>query len=314
MGSTLLFALLCLQSAQATWQTDIEPFVKTISRPVDVYTWEPRSSFNASAGELAPQDSRVWDYMASEAAKFFDAKQPLYYQGPNGVYFATDPWASREWGGSRNSLQSALAYTGWSVTRVTLPVGLRFLDGRMRQPFPQSVVEILQQQKCAAKTMQALLTSKSCWRSYVEIAQAVKASAVSLYFYAMAPASCGLHNSQTTDFIVFNTEALRNFATFVQEIPANDTVREERAFIKEYIQQTRAHFDKKCADAAILPWSTPENKEARFGSLCSYYRTVVQNFSTPWPDLKESTPKFAEQLATKITGCAAAGVYPEDQP
>lgn len=312
MMATLGLTVLSYASNAQVWVNEAENYVKTLSRPVDIYTWEPRSSFNAKAGEIVqPNDSRAYQLLVNYANLFRDPKEPLHYEGPNGIYFATDPFVSREWG-SNQRLSNGRE---WSVIRVTLPKGTRFMDGRMDLKFTSGVQQFVSSKGCGATSMRELLNvrarsdRKACWMAYTEMASLLKVQALAKFFYALAPEYCANHNSFITDFIVIDPGAVGDFAVFVSEIPVQDTAVDERIFIRDFWMLAKKVVEKRCAGTA--PSSVWEN---RFSSpACNFYVTSPYQYNLPWslPEGDLASPVLKQKIEEKIYGC---GNFREDRP
>ncbi len=302
-----------VSSAQA-WISEAEAYIKTLSRPIDIYTWEPRASFGSKPGEVVQaQDQRVEKMLRDYAYSFENPTEPLSYEGPNGVYFATGPFVSREWGSKQKATFNGRE---WSMVRVTLPKGTRFMDGRMEQRFTSGIQQFVQSKGCGANSMRELLNvknrsdKKQCWTAYVEIAKTLNVPVLAKFFLAVAPSYCTNHNSYITDFIVIDPKVMTNYAVFVPEIPNADSASEERIFIRDYWLLARQEVEKRCAGTAI-------NFENRFnmkpGETCKFYYNSPYQFAVPWslPATDLNSPVLKQQIEQKIYGC---GNYREDRP
>lgn len=300
------------QTQAAGWAAYAEAYVKTLSRPIDIYTWEPRASFQSVPGEIVqPQDPRASQLLTNYANLFNDPKAALTYEGPNGVYFATDPFVSREWGS--NQAPNFVGGREWSVIRVTLPVGTRFFDGRMDNSFPQPLQQFVVSKGCSANSMRQLLNVRSrgdrqqCWVAYTEMARVMKIQALAKYFYAVAPDYCANHNTFITDFIVIDPDAMRNYAVYTAEIPVNDAKNEERFFIRDFISIAKSAVERRCG-AGGSDWSSRFN-----GAACNFYSTSPARYELPWnlPLGDLASPVLRQKIENKIFGC---GNYSEDRP
>lgn len=306
------------------WQRELEKQVWVMEFPISLYTWENRSSFVGSnqTGELDPKDKGVTEFLFGEASKFWDAKEAISYVGPNGVYFSTDPLASREWGAktvgkiqNRNSLDQVLKDETWSVTEVTLPRGARVLDGRREDVFGPDLTKFVNSYSCHAISMRKLLDQqrgisdlerRNCWKVYTKMAEDSAISAVSLYFYAFGPAECGMHSgSHATDFVVFDKDVLKDSVTLVKEIPQTDFYAQDRKFIQDYFQVSLNDMDWICKDHG-----EEKNWEQRFGNACTYYKSAVSHYTDPWNPGATSQAKvssdFGVKIQQKILGCQQA--------
>ena len=296
------------------WMSEAEAYIKTLSRPIDIYTWEPRASFNSKPGEIVQaQDSRVEKLLRDYALSFENPTEPLVFEGPNGVYFATGPFVSREWGSKQ---KPTFGGKEWSMIRVTLPKGTRFMDGRMELKFTQGVQQFVGSRGCSATSMRELLNVKSrsdkkqCWTAYVEISKKLNVPVLAKFFLAVAPSYCKNHNSFITDFIVVDPKVMTNYAVFVPEIPNSDLVSEERTFIRDYWLLARQEVEKRCSGTAI-------NFEDRFnmkpGETCKFYYNSPYQYELPWslPATDLSSPALKQKIEEKIHGC---GNYREDIP
>lgn len=171
------------------WIEDARPFVKTLTRSIDIYTWEPRVSWINLTGEAG-------GFLDQEARKYSDAIQPLSFEGPNGVYFATDPFVSREWGSNQINPVGYVDTGDWSLIRVRLPQGTPFLDARRGGvALPLSIQQKLIQKGCSLNymTMESLFnvrsqaTKSQCWSVYTELTQTLGIAMIAKSFYAFAP-------------------------------------------------------------------------------------------------------------------------------
>lgn len=300
------------QNSSQAWMQEIEANIKTLTRPIDIYTWEPRSSFGSKQGEVVlPGDQRAAGLLTRYANLFYDPKEPLQYEGPNGVYFATDPFVSREWG-SNQRLSSG---SEWSVIRVTLPQGTRFLDGRMDKTFGPAMMQFLREKRCAANSSRELLNVRSrsdrkeCWAAYKEIVEKMNIQALAKFFYALAPEYCVNHNSYITDFIVVDPKAMTDFAVFVAEVPQMDTASEERFFIRDFWLLAKKVVENRCSGTPLIA-----NWPDRFSSpACTFYKNSPYQYAIPWslPATDLSSPLLRNTIERKIFGC---GEYREDRP
>lgn len=312
-----------VSNAQA-WVSDAETYIKTLTRPVDIYTWEPRASFGSKPGEIVqPNDSRAYQLLVNYANLFSDPKEALKYEGPNGIYFATDPFVSREWGSNQRLSSGA----EWSVMRVTLPQGTRFLDGRMQGALKPALQQFVSSKGCSAVSMRDLLDVKinvevdgvkkrilrpdrvQCWHAYTEIVKTLRVQALAKFFYALGPDYCPTHNGTNTDFIVVDPAAVSNYAVFVPEIPNPDTAASERTFIRDYWLLAKKVVENKCA--GTQPSSIWENRFS--SSVCTFFVTSPYQYQIPWslPATDLSSPALKQKIETQIYGC---GNYREDKP
>ena len=309
-----LVAFSAFASAQTSWQVEAEKYIKTLQRPVDIYTWEPRASWSSKPGEIVQSnDPRAYALLTNYANSFADPNEKLHYEGPNGVYFATDPFVSREWGS--NQSQRFSGGREWSVIRVTLPAGSRFLDGRMDTSFGSAMQQFVRGKGCGANTPRELLNVRArsdrreCWNAYTEIIRVLNVQALAKFFYALAPEYCTNHNSFITDLIVVDPKAMTNFAVFTAEIPNPDAAVEERIFIRDFWMLAKKVVEKRCA-------GTPPaaNWPDRFNSpACNFYVSSPYQYELPWslPESDLSSPLLKQKIEEKIFGC---GNYREDRP
>lgn len=294
------------------WVAEVGAYVKTLSRPVDIYTWEPRASFGSKPGELVlPQDPRAFDLLTRYANSFYDPNEKLGYEGPNGVYFAIDPFVSREWG----SGQRLSSGREWSVIRVTIPAGTKFMDGRMDQRFTAGLQQFVSSHGCGATSMRELLNVRArgdrreCWRAYTVIASQANVPMMAKFFYALAPEYCTNHNSFITDFIVTDPNVMRDFAVFVPEIAVPDTAIEERIFIRDFWMLAKKAVERKCGGTPqVQRW------EDRFNSpVCNFLVSSPYQYALPWslPESDLNSPALKQRIESTIFGC---GNFREDRP
>lgn len=319
MKSTLSFCLfLSISAATAhaeneAWVEQAKAFVKTLSRPVDVYTYDKRASLGIGEREaVLPKDPRVASYLSEGAMTFNNVKEKLDQQGPNGIYVATGPFVSREWGADRKTPN--FNGTDWALVRITLPAGTRFFDGRMRNAFPPALQKFISSFGCGAITMEQLLTVKDrphdarqCWQAYTRMVPALQVQMVAKYFFAVGPSFCPVHNSQITDFIIVDPQSMTNYGVYVAEIPTNDD-NTERSFIRDFWLLAKQQVASACGAFTPVSWN---DRFSDRKSTCPFYVTSPNRFATPWPQLpqgKMSPPALFEQ---KIFGC---GKYREDSP
>ena len=309
--------------------------VKTVTngRSLDIYTWENRASFRPVGGTYGSTDPRVFAFFEREVATFADRGQPRRYVGPNGVYFATDPLSSREWGGGGGQRPPGLEGPNWSVTRVRLPSGTRFLDGRSTRPFGPELARFVQGYRCQARNMRELVLTRSrgytgtpqCYEAYVALARELSASAIALNTFrgAYGPASvCGLHNETQTDFIMISSSEMTDYRSFGIDIPPNDPDAAERTFIQAYMTAARASTE---GERCRRPGQTPSWESRWSGDACHYYWASPARFVDPWPAIaslwahqdpasfvRAFVSSYAGELE-RILGCASRQ-YPEDAP
>lgn len=329
MFKILLMCFALSATAQAEdWVTEAEAYVKTLSRPIDIYTWEPRATFGSEPGEIVqPQDPRAYKFLMDYAAQFKDPKIKLEYEGPNGVYFATDPFASREWGSNQSQTFNGKE---WSVVRVTLPQGTRFFDGRVgsgrkesRQViFKSAMLKFLQGKGCGAVSPRELMDVKSredkvaCWRAYTEMSDKMNLHVFAKFFYAVGPVYCPTHNGFITDFIVTDTRPMaqnlmKDFAVYVPEIPVNDGANEERFFIRDYWLLAKKYLEtQRCVGKSPM---TDWKQRFYTSDACDFYMTSPNQYALPWslPESDLNSPVLKQKIESKIYGC---GNYREDSP
>lgn len=326
--STCLFlslaAIAHANEAQPSEQVikEAEESVKKLTRPVHVYNWSKRSWIKSPEGEgVMPNDPRIGAHLASTALRFSDPKVPLNQQGPNGIYSATGPFVTREYGTSGAKFDAK----DWLLSRITLPAGTRFFDGRMNKKFGPALLEYLDSHGCDANTMSQLMqvkwnaTAPQCWKAYVKLVPAMNIQAIVKNFFSMGPAFCPTHNNHGIDFIIVDPKVTTDYAGYVAEIPLDDIKNEERFFIRDFWLLARKNANAICSATQPAPW---DNLGTRFsGNRCTFVVSSPMLFSIPWdkklpasvledPQFK-MTEEFAAPYREKISGCAN---FREDLP
>lgn len=295
------------ESRGQSWESEIQNHIRTLSRAMDIYTWDTRNRMGSQPRELVlPNDTRAFEFLRREAASFYDPQAKLQYEGPNGVYFASGPFVSREWGsGQKNLFQGDL---NWMLIRVRLPIGTRYLDGRSSKPFGPAMLSFLQGYNCYAKNMRELLEVNrrrdkvQCWNAYTHIVPQIKVFVMAKEFISIAPEYCPVQNKHFTDFIVVDDSIMKDYAVFVPEIHAQDAGNIERYFIRDYWLLSKQTVARKCAGVKVHQnwWD-----RFKYWDNCRFFVTSPDQFELPWslPNSPYTPMQMRAMTEERIFGC-----------
>ena len=310
---TLILSLVSLtafaENAPERWELELQPHIKALPRAVDIYTWDLRSKMGSFAGDLVlPNDRRALEFLKREAAKFQRSSEELKYEGPNGVYFASGPFVSREWGSNQKPL-----FQGdreWMLIRVRLPEGTRYLDGRSTLPFGRQLLTYIASFGCRAGNMRELLNVSSradkreCWNAYTKIVPKIKVYVMAKEFISIAPEYCPIQNTHFTDFIAVDESVMRDYAVFVSEIPSHDSGNLERFFIRDYWLLAKQTVANKCPGVMPYPVNQWWDRFKKWDT-CKFFVTSPDQYEIPWN--LPASPYTAQQMRfmteKRIYGC-----------
>ncbi len=221
----------------------LRPYVKTLSRPLYTWTYNPRQKLGLAAdGAVEPSDPALGRYLQSRFARFWDLRlEPHPYAMASGLYVAADPVASRAFGGVGDD--------HWSLAQIVLDRGFRFVDVRTHGDerdhalrFSPEVEAALAAAGCDAKLPGMLLTmleSRACREIAVRTLADLDVDGI-LYDFRSAPlAGCGSRPSGA--FILVRAEAvdLTRAKVFTAQPPTDGAAVEDRLRIRDLFARAR---------------------------------------------------------------------------
>jgi hypothetical protein len=231
----------------------LRPYVKTLSRPLYTWTYNPRQKIGLAAeGAVEPDDPALGRYLQSRFARFWDLALEVHpYSMASGLYVAADPVASRAFGGVGDH--------NWSLAQVVLDRGFRFVDVRTYGDerdatlrFPPETAAALAAAGCDARLPGPLLTmleSSACRAIAVRTLADLDVDGI-LYDFRSAPlAGCG--SRPPGAFILVRAEAveLTRAQVFTAQAPADGAAVEDRLRIRDLF--VRAH---QAGSLRTPPW------------------------------------------------------------
>jgi len=260
----------------------LRPFVKALSRPVEVYHYAYRPSARLPAqGPLPAEGPSVSEYLQRKSQAYWNpdsATRPYMMAG--GLYAAIDPVITRTFGGIGDS---------WALFQLTLPAGFTFVDvrgwsdnGGRAQRFPPAVREALGQEGCAVDFPSEMLVaqeSKACRTLAVEVMRALDVGGLMYRYQGFAFDSCGARPAGAVGaFILTRPERAERSQLFTSESPGPGAATESHRRVRQLYLEAKG-----------------------LGSV----------HPVPWPDLAGLAPP--ERMKTwkeeRLFGC---GKHPED--
>ncbi len=232
----------------------LEPALTELGRPIHVYHYAPRANVGLPArGYIRPDDPRVRSYLKSKALFYWDVVLPTRADGMmSGLYVATDPVASRVFGGVGDE---------WALVRIVLREGFRYVDVRHAPPSGSSsaraIAAAAQRAGCSSVHPSQLFLappSESCRRLAFDTLALLDVDAV-LYGYRAAPLQ-GCVERPEAAFLLLGDEVFdpTDTALFVVD-GSDDALTRERFQINQLF--TRAH---EAGSARMPPWSIRRRK------------------------------------------------------
>jgi hypothetical protein len=292
------------------------PSVQTLSRDIDVFQYNPASD-PSNHRYASPDGSRAAARLSGsiQAGVWNPNTQPRLASRPQmsdwfglGVYVATDPIASRQWGSPQED--DTLGYPGnradhpWWMTVITLPRGARFLDitlpGGIHTAVPTNLTNELQR---------ALQTQFGCEaRNVFEIFQLINEQDKNCI--PVRRALLDRLRISAVLFSFFNAEGLKNkpkcrdlrraafFLTQREPIPAARV----RVLNSAPPQQDSASRERLLIQETWI-----------YAGFRDGFQMGDQRYSILWPSLLNQSPsrdEFDDYIENRILGC---GDHDEDR-
>lgn len=282
---TLLALSLCGHAARADVVVSVaaalRPFVKKLERPLHVYHYTSRGDLGLpKTGKLDVAKKPIFNYVREASEYFWDLGQPDGTGMIRGMYLASDPVASRDFGGDH-----------WILFRVALPRDARYLDMielEKSNRIPESLSAQLAESGCT-ETKWSYLIYKSFVPACREIAtRALRELDLDYISYGWVSAGYPTCLSRPDDTVLLlraSALAKDSVRVFYLEIPhkEKDGLAEQR-MLERFFLRARPNL---ASSGYTPPISDP-----------LAYRL--------WPELDASAPSDAEfeaYLAANIFGC-----------
>jgi hypothetical protein len=260
----------------------LQPYVKKLNEPIFTYHYVTRELMGvATTGILNTDDPKLSTHVQDWSNYFFDLSQPGGTGMIRGLYLATDPVVSRDFGKDH-----------WLLYRVVLKAGMTYLDMKTleaaSETIPADVQEQLKSKGCAEEKWSSLM-----YKSFDPACRAIAVKTlqdldVALVDYAWMSADFPPCTQRPNDaFILLKPDRLASDAVLVlyAEMPHDDITVMKRQLIMEKL------FSEAKPSAGQSNSTSPENNPDK-------YRL--------WPDMNAASVTEADfelYLRGHIYGC-----------
>lgn len=250
----------------------LKPFVHEISQSTYLYHYVRRERLGQVPGKpLNESDPLVRDHVASWGGYYFDSA-PERFRVQGGLYLATDPMSSRDFGGGDNE---------WVLYRVEFPSGFKYLDQddefdpSRSYPWPATLRAYLKSLGCQGPAGKLDFLqhpgSPQCLKAIQEAFGKLGVNAIAYGWGAVTPVGCSSHDKA---FVLVNPAALRSDSTAIFTNDASESESPghllERTMIKRVYTGESLYQGRRWFSFAHAPWPNLDTKRVDDAQLYAW--------------------------------------------
>jgi hypothetical protein len=235
----------------ATW---LRPYVKSLSRAIDVYHYGYRPLMGISAEGPVQVDAAFREaYLQKRLSRFWDpdlATRP--YSMASGLFASIDPVIGRTFGGIGDA---------WAMFALTFKKGFRFIDVRgssdgQPERFSEPMRAHLTAAGCSADSVAVLLTgveSPACREIALKTVRALNLDAILYSYQGFEFEGCARRS--TGAFIVLRTSAIERSVMLTNDAPPPKEASPDHLVVRDLYARAR-----KVGSMQPIPWPVLEGQ------------------------------------------------------